>query len=92
MAKVEVGGERTLPTSMSVGVGVGVGIDIVEAGDGAATNASSRYFARGHMVQTGQVDIGEDIYRVVKEKMSAFYQAQHGEFVNPWESPWNNGE
>ena len=35
--------------------------------------------------------MGEEVYGVVKEKKLAFYQAQHGEFANPWESPWNKG-
>ena len=104
LAKVEVGSERPLPTSTPVGVGVGVGVgvnivDSVEAGDGAVadavigtkSDASSRYFAGGRMVRMGRVDMGEGVYEVVKVNKSAFYQARHGEFANPWESPWNNG-
>ena len=63
LAKVEADGGSGEESMTSVNVGVGVNIvDSVDAEAvrlGTKPDASSMYLAGGHMVRTGQVDMGE---------------------------------
>ena len=77
------------PTSEFVGINVSIGIDdpwtAAELGGtvwvrlGTKSLASSIYFAGGHMVQAGWVDIAMGSTGPWK---TAFYHVQHGESVN----------
>ena len=77
------------PTSEFVGINVSIGIDdpwtAAELGGtvwvrlGTKSLASSIYFAGGHMVQAGWVDIAMGSTGPWK---TAFYRVQHGESVN----------
>ena len=67
LAKVEAdgGSGEESTTSVNVGVGVDIGVNIVDSVDaeairlGTKPDTSSMYLARGRMVRTGQVDMGE---------------------------------
>ena len=86
-------GKGDKPAPEFVGINISAGIDdpwtVAELGGtvqvrlGTKSLASLIYFAGGHMVQAGQVDIVMGSTGLWK---TAFYCVQHGESVNPWVS------